>query len=81
MDAAFFWTSQILVSGFWAAMFVIKTLSFSFYWVLLVGISLVLSVTNLYGYYKCNKDASTKLSAMRDNLKQKGLMAIARNIF
>lgn len=55
MDSAFFWTSQLLISGFWAAMLVIKILSFSFYWVLLVGVSFVLSATNLYGYYKCNR--------------------------
>lgn len=53
VDTTFFWTSQIAFTGFWAVMFVIKLLSLSFYWVLLVSICLALGFTNLLGYYKC----------------------------
>lgn len=53
VDTTFFWTSQLAFTGFWAVMFVIKLLSLSFYWVLLVSICLALGFTNLLGYYKC----------------------------
>ncbi len=59
VDATFFWTSQMSVTAFWAVMFIIKFLSLSFYWVLLVGICLALSFTNLYGYYKCRGGTDT----------------------
>ena len=88
VDTAFFWTSQIAFTIFWAVMFVIKLLSLSFYWVLLVGICLALGFTNLLGYYKCrggttliDEDYSNKLKGMGDQLKQQGLMHIAKNMF
>lgn len=78
VDTAFFWTSQIAFTGFWAVMFVLKLLTFSFYWVLLVGICLVLGFTNLLGYYKCRggkyttySDYSKKLGSLKSGIQGK----------
>jgi hypothetical protein len=64
-------------------MFVIKLLSLSFYWVLLVGICLTLGFTNLLGYYKCrggnwlyNEDYSKKLGSLKGKIKEEGLKQV-----
>ena len=53
VDSAFFWTSQLASTGAWLVFLILKILSFSFFWGILVLINFVLSVTNLYGFYKC----------------------------
>ena len=53
VDAAFFWTSQVAATLFWIVFLILKVISLSPFWGLLVFINLSLCITNLYGYYKC----------------------------
>jgi hypothetical protein len=89
VDTTFFWTSQIAFTVFWAVMFILKVLTLSFYWVLLVGICLSLSFTNLYGYYKCrggtdcyyDLEYSKKVGDIQNKLKQAGMKQIFNKLF
>lgn len=77
VDTAFFWTSQLGFSVLWAIMLIIKILSLSPFWVMLVFINLILCSINLYGYYKCRGDHNKKLK----NMKSEGMKKIVGGLF
>ena len=63
VDRAFFWYGQIANTLFWTLTLFLKTLTLSPFWVILATIAVALSFTNLYAYYKCNKDYQNKLNS------------------
>uniref|UniRef100_A0A1B6EMY5 Golgi apparatus membrane protein TVP23 homolog n=1 Tax=Cuerna arida TaxID=1464854 RepID=A0A1B6EMY5_9HEMI len=52
-EARVFWLALTIVPVLWALFFLAALFSFSFKWLLLVGIALTLNGANLYGYIKC----------------------------
>lgn len=62
-EANIFWTGLISVTVLWTLCFIVSLLSFSFKWLLLVSIALVLNYANFYGYVKCKMGQSKDSSA------------------
>ena len=62
IDSLFFWTTVYLTPVVWLLMGILFT-SFQIKWLLVVIVALVLSGANFVGYWKCQKDASTKLKS------------------
>lgn len=60
----------------WALFLVANILTFNLFWSVLLTICLILSLINLYGYWKCRKDHKQKLSS----LIQAGAMSAAMNM-
>ena len=61
VDKSVFWLGLISSTAFWGVMLVMKTLSLSFFWGMLVGICFAMNSSNLYGYYLCRKDHQEKM--------------------
>ena len=80
VDSAFFWTSQLAGTLTWLVFFVLKVLSLSVFWAMLVLINLVLCFTNLYGFYKCRGEHSKKLSELKSKYGRQGFMHLANKL-
>lgn len=77
VDKAFFWSSQLGFCILWSIFLLIKIISLSPFWVLLVFINLSLCAINFYGFYKCRGDHHKKLS----NIKNQGVKNLLGRIF
>lgn len=53
VDSAFFWTSQVIGTVFWALLLIIDIVGFKPYWALVSGTAFVLNGVNFMGFYKC----------------------------
>lgn len=67
VDGYVFWGGQIAYTLFWAILFVLKFLSFSMFWGMLVFICFILGFVNLYGYYQCYQNFQDKISLLGRN--------------
>ncbi|KAI4471112.1 hypothetical protein MML48_1g16484 [Holotrichia oblita] len=79
-EARIFWTSLILVPLLWGLFFIVALLGFSFQWLLLVIIALVLSGANLYGYIKCKVGQSQSLGTVTSEFLKKQVLQGAVSI-
>ena len=70
IDRHIFWWAQCISTGFWTVMFVVKLLSLSVFWGMLVFICFSLNATNLYGYYLCHGDNQKQVKRMLDTINQ-----------
>ncbi|PVU87732.1 hypothetical protein BB559_004949 [Furculomyces boomerangus] len=59
-DSSIFWIMLYITPLVWGVLAFVAILSFSFQWLLIVFIAIILSSTNLVGYTKCEKDAKNK---------------------
>jgi hypothetical protein len=55
-DSFVFWTALYITPVVWAFFSLINLLYFSFLWLSVTSVCLVLSGTNMVGYYKCNRE-------------------------
>jgi hypothetical protein len=62
-DSRVFWTALYVSPGLWGLFALGALFSFNFKWLLVVVVGLVLSGANLIGYWKCERDAKSKLQA------------------
>ena len=77
-DSSTFWGGMVISVLLWGFLGFISLLKFSFDYLLLVFIAIALGFSNLYGYYKCSKDAQAQLSSAASGLAAKGFMAAMR---
>ncbi len=63
-DRNVFWNCLRGSIVFWGVMVITKTLSFSFFWGILVIVIFLLNLTNYYGYTMCYKDQAKKLNSI-----------------
>jgi len=87
IDYYFFWGTLVCNFGFWAVFGILNILGFSFRWVIINIICLVLLGTNIFCFYKCSKgnnrnkvivrfvnfpiDQQTKMNQLKSNLGAK----------
>ena len=62
----------------WVLLGFVGLLKLSVDYLLLVVIAIGLGFSNLYGYYKCSRDAQAQLSKAATGLATKGFMAAMR---
>ena len=56
VDSTFFWGGQFIATAYWLLITILKIISISnFYWMLVDGILVLLLGTNLVAYYKCSR--------------------------
>ncbi len=67
IDREVFWKTTYVWCALWVVLFVINLFSFSFDWLLLICIALGFSCSNLVGYWKCSKDAKSRMLAAFQN--------------
>jgi len=61
VDSRIFWWSLYLFPAVWSVLGLIALLRLQLSWLIVVGMAVMLSGTNLVGYTKCDKDARKKL--------------------
>ena len=64
MDKRIFWWGLWLTPGIWSIFALVGLLKFSFEWLIVVAVALMLNAAQVYGYTKCSKEASAKLGNM-----------------
>ena len=74
-DSNVFWLALFAAPVIWALLSIAALLSFKFMWFLLVNVALGLSAINAYGYVRCKRDASKKLTALGGTVLTRGLQA------
>lgn len=62
-DGRIFWWTMYFTPVIWVLLGVICVLKFTFSYLLIAIIALVLSGANIIGYYKCNKDATEQIKS------------------
>ncbi|KAJ9076938.1 Golgi apparatus membrane protein tvp23 [Entomophthora muscae] len=60
IDAKIFWVSLYATPIIWGFLALIALIKTNFQWLLIVAFALMLSISNLVGYYKCDKFAKQK---------------------
>ena len=64
MDKRIFWWGLWLSPAVWGVFGFIGLLKLHFEWLIVVSVALMLNATQVYGYTKCSKDASSKLESL-----------------
>ena len=77
-DQSIFWTVLYATPVLWALLFITGLLKFQVNWLLIVCIALCLSLSNVYGYYKCSKDQNVKFQQLVQSTAQQGAMHVMR---
>jgi hypothetical protein len=62
IDSSIFWTTLYLTPIFWAIFLVLEIIGTKLMWALACIIALVLTGSNMVGYYKCSGEQKKKLS-------------------
>jgi len=62
-DSMVFWTALYLTPLIWLFFAIGALAGLKFQWLLVVAVALVLSGANLIGYWKCQKDAKSKIQS------------------
>jgi len=62
-DYAIFWYSMYLTALLWGVFAFLALLKLSLDWVLVCGVALVLTWSNIYGYWQCSKDARSRVQS------------------
>ena len=65
-DSRIFWTSLYATSAIWCLFSVLAVIRLQTGWFLITVVAISMSMANLVGYTKCDKDAKTKLTSMAD---------------
>ncbi|KAL7473535.1 hypothetical protein ACHAXS_013989 [Conticribra weissflogii] len=78
-DSRFFWSVLYLTPVLWTLCFLSAMFWFEFQCFVTLSCALVLSVSNVYGYYKCSADQREKLKQWMDSGAEFGVRAMVRN--
>ena len=78
-DYRFFWSILYLSPVLWGLLFLSAVLWLKFQCFVTVTCALVLSASNVYGYYKCSADQRAKLNEWMNTGAQMGMSAMLRN--
>jgi hypothetical protein len=78
-DSKFFWGILYLTPVLWALCFMSAILWLRFNCFVTLATALVLSFSNVYGYYKCSADQREKLNSMFNAGAEMGMRAMLRN--
>jgi len=78
-DNTIFWSVLYLTPVVWCCLLVIGILKLELGWLLTVCMAIALSVSNVYGYYKCSSDQKAKFQQMMTQGAQAGAMSMIRN--
>jgi len=77
-DYRIFWYSMYLNMVLWAILGFLDLLSWKFDWLLLVGVALALTGSNIYGYWQCSKDARQRFEgAVQGVVTQSAISALS----
>jgi len=71
-DSRLFWFSLYITPAVWILLFIAAIVKFNLKWIPLTMVGIVLNGAQLYGYYKCQKDAKQKIQ----KLLQRGFSTI-----
>lgn len=80
IDKSFFWTSQVILSAFWAVFVAKQILTFGLYWLTLDILGFALSFANLWGFFKCSREHQKKMKDMKGYLVKRGLVTMLNNV-
>lgn len=78
-DKLIFWGVLYTTPLLWGSLFFIGLLKFNLGWLINVIVGLVLSSSNVYGYWKCSSEQKAKFQSMVSTGAQMGAMGIIRN--
>jgi hypothetical protein len=78
-DKRMFWTVLYATPAVWSALLVLAVMKFNFSWLMIVGIALSLSGSNVYGYYKCSTDQEAKFKLMMKQGAEQGVSYMMRS--
>jgi len=78
-DSKFFWSILYLAPVLWGVLALSAVLFFKFNCFVTLSCALVLSASNVYGYYKCSADQRERLNAWMNTGAQFGVSAMMRN--
>ena len=78
-DSKFFWSILYLTPVMWSISFLSAILWFQFQCFVTLSCALVLSASNVYGYYKCSADQREKLKEWMDTGAEMGVRAMVSN--
>lgn len=62
IDSKIFWTSLYVTPIFWGVFLFFNIISLSLFWGMICFIAMILSGSNMFGYLKCSKEQSKKLT-------------------
>lgn len=62
IDTTVFWTSLYVTPIFWTVLFILKLIGFQWMWAIACLIALILSGSNMVGYYRCSGEQKKKVS-------------------
>lgn len=62
LESNVFWITLYAYPLVWILLGVVCIVSMRLQWLMIIGFALVLSISNLVGYFKCQRDATSKLS-------------------
>jgi len=68
VEAVIFWTALVGTVPVWALLAVVALLNFSFQYLFVIGVALVLSIANIIGYGKCMKDKKHKIKSIATSM-------------
>ena len=77
IDTTIFWTSLYATPIFWGVFFVFKVIGLGWFDAMICLIAMVLSGSNMVGYYKCSNEQSKKFN---DFIVEKGSEGISKLI-
>lgn len=78
-DRSVFWAVLYATPLIWVFLLFMGIMRIQLYWLLIVIIALALSISNVYGYYRCSKDQKARFQQMMQQGAQQGAMAMVRN--
>lgn len=81
VDSRIFWTVLYATPFLWSFFFVTALTRWHFGWMITVIMALILSGSNVYGYWKCSSDQKAKFTRMMTKGAEMGTIAMVRNNF
>ena len=76
IDTTVFWMSLYSAPVFWGVFLILELIGLKLMWSLVCLIGFILTFSNTFGYYKCSKDQSEKISGFFKDQTQKGFTKI-----
>ena len=74
-DSTLFWGALLITPVVWAFLLVVAALTFKPQWMLVVVVALILSFSNIVGYWKCRRDAKKQTQEAAQSIMSQGAMA------
>lgn len=74
-DKFWFWLPLVITPALWLLFGVMELIGFKLHWVLLCVMAMGLSVTNLWGYFKCSREAKKMLAEYAQSATQHAIQS------